>query len=153
MKQLYRVIILLTLLALLLTANTAGASADRKNDLRGLWVATVVNIDYPVKPSTDPEVLKSEADKILNYAKATGLNAVFLQVRPTADALYKSSFFPWSKYLTGRQGLAPSRDFDPLKYWITEAHKIDRHKKKTGLVNRVFLFACHIPVIRFPFRF
>jgi uncharacterized lipoprotein YddW (UPF0748 family)/N-acetylmuramoyl-L-alanine amidase len=91
--------------------------------MRGLWVASVVNIDYPTKPTTNPETLKAEALKILNDARDTGLNAVFLQVRPTADAFYKSSYFPWSKFLTGTQGKAPDGGFDPLAFWITEAHK------------------------------
>ncbi|HEY8349847.1 MAG TPA: hypothetical protein VIM13_08485, partial [Clostridia bacterium] len=62
------------------------SSVSAKKEMRGLWVATVVNIDYPSKPTTDPEVLKKEAVEILDNAKNTGLNAVFLQVRPTADA-------------------------------------------------------------------
>lgn len=94
-----------------------------KTDLRGVWVSTVVNIDYPKKATTDVEVLKSEALQILDNAKDMGMNAVFLQVRPSSDAIYKSKYFPWSKYLTGTQGLAPADNFDPLEFWITEAHK------------------------------
>ena len=90
--------------------------------MRGLWVASVVNIDYPSKPTADPEILKKEALEILDNAKNTGLNAVFLQVRPTADAFYKSKYFPWSKFLTGTQGKAPDKNFDPLAFWIEEAH-------------------------------
>lgn len=91
-------------------------------DMRGLWVASVVNIDYPSEPTTDPEVLKSEAIKILDDAVKAGMNAVFFQVRPTSDALYKSELFPWSKYLTGTQGIAPESGFDPLLFWVEEAH-------------------------------
>ena len=93
-----------------------------KKEMRGMWVATVVNIDYPSKPTTDPEVLKKEALEILDTAGDTGINAVFLQVRPTADAFYKSKIFPWSKFLTGTQGKAPDGGFDPLAFWIEEAH-------------------------------
>ena len=96
---------------------------DKQKEMRGVWVASVVNIDYPTKPTTDPETLKAEALKILDHARDTGFNAVFLQVRPTADAFYKSQYFPWSKFLTGTQGKAPSGGFDPLAFWITEAHK------------------------------
>jgi len=99
-----------------------GTEAPGENDMRGIWVASVVNIDYPSKPTTDPEILKSEADKVLDDAVKAGMNAVFLQVRPTSDAFYKSSYYPWSKYLTGTQGKAPDGGFDPLAYWITEAH-------------------------------
>lgn len=92
-------------------------------EMRGLWVATVLNIDYPSKTTPDPSILKSEAIKILDHAEFMGLNAVFLQVRPTSDAIYPSSYFPWSRYLTGEQGLKPNDDFDPLGFWIEEAHK------------------------------
>lgn len=98
-----------------------GTTADQ--ELRGVWVATVSNINYPSAPSVDPETLKNEAVTILDNAKSYGMNAVFLQVRPTADALYKSKYFPWSRFLTGTQGTAPNNDFDPLEFWITEAHK------------------------------
>lgn len=96
---------------------------QQSSDLRGVWVATVLNIDYPAHPVTDPEVLKSEALKILDNAAAMGFNAVFLQVRPASDAFYKSSYYPWSEYLTGSQGLAPDGGFDPLEFWVSEAHK------------------------------
>lgn len=104
-------------------ADSVSPNPPAKSEMRGLWVASVVNIDYPSKPTTDPETLKSEAIRILDYAKDTGFNAVFLQVRPTADALYKSQYYPWSRYLTGTQGVAPGGDFDPLAFWISEAHK------------------------------
>lgn len=104
---------------------TQNRQTAKRKDLRGLWVATVVNIDYPSKPTADSETLKSEATSILDHAKNLGLNAVFLQVRPTSDALYKSKYFPWSKYLTGNQGVAPGNNFDPLAFWIEEAHKRD----------------------------
>lgn len=92
-------------------------------EMRGLWVASVLNIDYPAKPTTNADILRTEALNILDRAQSLGLNAVFLQVRPTADALYASRYFPWSKYLTGAQGTAPAGGFDPLAFWVEEAHK------------------------------
>lgn len=124
MKHLFKITIVLIILAslpVLLMPVNANALYDK--EMRGLWVATVVNTDYPSKPTTDVEVLKSEAVKILDTAQKAGLNAVFLQVRPTADAFYSSDIFPWSKYLTGTQGKAPAGGFDPLQFWIEEAHK------------------------------
>ena len=109
-----------------LTVKSAAESSAKLSanvEMRGMWVASVVNIDYPTKPTTDPSVLKTEALKILDEAEKAGFNAVFLQVRPTADAFYKSKYFPWSKFLTGTQGKAPADGFDPLAFWITEAHK------------------------------
>ena len=91
-------------------------------EFRGLWVATVVNIDWPKVPTMDANSLKAEAIAALDFARANRFNAVFLQVRPASDALYPSAIFPWSRYLTGQQGLAPSEGFDPLAFWIAEAH-------------------------------
>jgi uncharacterized lipoprotein YddW (UPF0748 family)/N-acetylmuramoyl-L-alanine amidase len=124
MKNLFKIMVAALILAFSLPflMVSADSNPSGKKELRGVWVATVVNIDYPAKPTTDAEILKSEAVAILDHAKNTGLNAVFLQVRPASDALYKSQYFPWSKYLTGTQGLAPSDDFDPLAFWIEEAH-------------------------------
>lgn len=96
--------------------------AEEDTELRGVWVSTVANIDYPSKQTTNPETLKSEMIEILDNCKSMGFNAVFLQVRPCGDAFYNSSIFPWSKYLTGTQGVAPDNDFDPLQFAIEEAH-------------------------------
>ena len=125
MKRLKRITALLLILLFSMSVLTVSetSKASVKNSFRGLWVSTVLNIDYPTKPTTNSEVLKSEAIKILDNAKNTGFNAVFLQVRPASDALYKSKYYPWSKYLTGSQGVEPGNDFDPLKFWVEEAHK------------------------------
>ncbi|MDR0462269.1 MAG: family 10 glycosylhydrolase [Christensenellaceae bacterium] len=90
--------------------------------LRGAWVTTIWNIDYPKAPTTDSTKLKTEIDQIVARAKGLGLNALFFQVRPCADAFYNSDIFPWSKWLTETQGLAPSNAFDPLEYIIGRAH-------------------------------
>lgn len=92
------------------------------DELRGVWVSTVANIDYPSTQTTDPDVLKREMTAIMDHCKAMGFNAVFLQVRPSGDALYPSEIFPWSRYLTGTQGVAPNGGFDPLAFAIEEAH-------------------------------
>jgi len=90
--------------------------------MRGVWVSTVYNLDYPSVATTDSGKLKSEIDTIVNNIKDTGYNAVFLQVRPSADSIYPSSYFPWSRYLTGTNGTAPANGFDPLKYWVEVCH-------------------------------
>lgn len=89
---------------------------------RGIWVSTVINLDYPSKPGLSVSELKAEAVEILDNCAKMGFNAVFLQVRPSGDAFYKSDLFPWSAYLTGKQGLAPEEDFDPLEFWVEQAH-------------------------------
>ncbi|MFQ7856844.1 MAG: family 10 glycosylhydrolase [Flavonifractor plautii] len=85
----------------------AAAQAKRADEFRAVWVATVYRLDYPSRATTDPAVLKRDADAILQGCVDMGMNAVILQVRPSADALYPSELYPWSKYLTGTQGTAP----------------------------------------------
>jgi len=92
-------------------------------ELRAVWVATVGNIDWPSKPGLSTEEQKQEAIRMLDRAKEINLNAIVLQVRTTADALYDSKLEPWSYFLTGKQGQAPSPYYDPLQFWIDESHK------------------------------
>jgi len=102
---------------------TSISKAYISDDMKGIWVATVYNLDYPSSPTTDVNTLKSEIKTILNNISEMGYNAVFFQVRPSADSFYKSDIFPWSKYLTGQNGLAPLDGFDPLTFLAEEAHK------------------------------
>ena len=92
-------------------------------EFRGVWVATVDNIDWPSKPGLSTAKAKKELIVLLDRARASGLNAVIFQVRPAGDALYRSRLEPWSEYLTGRQGRAPFPSWDPLAFAVTEAHK------------------------------
>lgn len=99
--------------------------AEEQTPMRGIYVTTVLNLDYPLTPTTDSIALQSEIDNIINNCKSLGFNSIFLQVRPCADALYPSAIYPWSRYLTGSQDLAPDNQFDPLAYWIKQAHAQD----------------------------
>ncbi|MFG2072999.1 Uncharacterized lipoprotein YddW, UPF0748 family [Nonomuraea maritima] len=92
-----------------------------KRELRGVWIATTQNIDWPSKKGLRPERQRAEYIKILDNAAKLNFNAVFVQVRPASDALYKSSLEPWSQYLTGTQGKDPG--WDPLPFLISEARK------------------------------
>src|SRR5437870_264926 len=76
-------------------------------EFRGVWVASVANIDWPSKPGLSAWQQKSELIAMLDRAVELNLNAVLLQVRPAADALYDSPYEPWSAYLTGIEGKAP----------------------------------------------
>jgi uncharacterized lipoprotein YddW (UPF0748 family) len=91
-------------------------------EFRGVWVATVRNLDWPSRPGLPPTVQKAELIALLDRAADAGLNAVLLQVRPAADAVYRSKLEPWSEYLTGHQGLAPVPAWDPLEFAVKEAH-------------------------------
>ena len=92
-------------------------------EFRAAWVATVANIDWPSRPGLTSAQQQDEALRLLDCARNTGLNAVVLQVRPAADALYASAIEPWSEYLGGEQGRAPAPFYDPLAFWVDEAHR------------------------------
>jgi uncharacterized lipoprotein YddW (UPF0748 family) len=91
-------------------------------EFRAAWVSTVANIDWPSRQNLNAAQQQAEAIAILERARTLNLNAIVLQVRPSADAIYPSSIEPWSEYLTGKQGQAPQPWYDPLKFWVTEAH-------------------------------
>ena len=91
-------------------------------EFRAAWVATVANIDWPSRPGLSTQAQRSEAVAMLDRARDIGLNALILQVRPAADALYASTLEPWSEYLTGTQGKAPEPAYDPLAFWVEQAH-------------------------------
>jgi uncharacterized lipoprotein YddW (UPF0748 family) len=94
-----------------------------KFEFRGVWVATVNNIDWPSRPGLTTEQQKKEVIDLLDLHQGLGMNAVIFQVRPCSDAFYPSQLEPWSRYLTGTPGRVPSPFWDPLQFWIEEAHK------------------------------
>ena len=92
-------------------------------EFRAAWVASVANINWPSKPGLTTAEQQAEAIGILDYLQTNNFNAVILQVRPQADALYASDIEPWSYFLTGEQDKAPDPYYDPLSFWVEEAHK------------------------------
>lgn len=92
-----------------------------KRELRAMWIASVANIDWPSTSGLSADAQKAEFLHWLDVAEENRLNAVFVQVRPTADAFYNSPYEPWSQYLTGTQGQDPG--YDPLAFMVEEAHK------------------------------
>ena len=117
-------VILVALLATACSRRSVTTVADGPpsipREMRGLWVATVRNIDWPSTDTVPAERQRAELIDIYDRAVAAGFNAIVLQVRPTADALYRSELEPWSTYLTGRQGADPG--YDPLEFAVNEAH-------------------------------
>jgi uncharacterized lipoprotein YddW (UPF0748 family) len=91
-----------------------------KRQLRADWIASVVNIDWPSRPGLTPDQQRAELTTLYDQAVARGLNAVVVQVRPTADTFWPSDLEPWSKYLTGAPGGDPG--YDPLGFAVREAH-------------------------------
>jgi len=92
-------------------------------EFRGVWIATVANIDWPSKPGLSTAQQKAELIVLLNRAAELKLNAIIFQVRPACDAMYSSKIEPWSEYLTGAMGKPPQPFYDPLEFAIQEAHK------------------------------
>ncbi|HEY9597678.1 MAG TPA: family 10 glycosylhydrolase, partial [Cyanophyceae cyanobacterium] len=92
-------------------------------EFRGVWVASVWNLDWPSKKGLTTDEQKRELIQILDQLQDLKFNALILQVRPTGDALYSSQLEPWSEWLTGAQGKAPDPFYDPLEFAIAEAHK------------------------------
>ncbi|MEA5039448.1 MAG: family 10 glycosylhydrolase [Clostridiaceae bacterium] len=107
---------------ILLAALTATPALAGELTMRGCWVSSVYNLDYPSAPGLSVEALTAEADAIVAQAKAWGMNTLFLQVRPCSDALYPSKIYPWSAWLSGTQGTAPDGNFDPLAYFLDLCH-------------------------------
>lgn len=89
-------------------------------EFRGVWVATVYNLDWPSKPGLSAATQQAQLRTLLDRAASLNLNAILLQVRPASDALYNSSLEPWSQVLSGTAGVSPG--YDPLDFAITEAH-------------------------------
>lgn len=115
------------LLALAFTAFVAltlWAQEAQKREMRTVWIATVSNIDWPQTRGTGTATINKQkkqlTDLLDGFVKAN-MNSVCLQVRPMADALYKSSYEPWSSYLTGTRGQDPG--WDPLAFAVEECHK------------------------------
>jgi len=93
-------------------------------ELRAVWVTSVFNLDFPSRQGLTADELKAEIDAIVDRTAYLGLNAIIFQVRPTGDAFYNSSIFPWSHWLSGTQGVGVP-DFDPLQYFIEASHAQD----------------------------
>jgi uncharacterized lipoprotein YddW (UPF0748 family) len=92
-------------------------------EFRGVWIATVDNIDWPAKGMVNVDSQKVEFIRQLDLHKSNGMNAMIVQVRPAADAFYPSQYEPWSQWLTGVQGHPPFPYYDPLEFMIEETHK------------------------------
>jgi uncharacterized lipoprotein YddW (UPF0748 family) len=99
----------------------AGAPLTAPHELRGMWLTTVRNTDWPSRPGLDPETLKAEFRSWLDLAQRLNHNAIFVQIRPSGDAFWPSLDAPWSDWLTGRRdGAGPG--WDPLEFMVEETH-------------------------------
>ncbi len=131
-----------------------------QREFRAAWIATVANIDWPSTPGLSVAQQKSELRRLLDRAVVVGLNAVVLQVRPAADAMYESPFEPWSEYLNGEMGKAPEPYYDPLTFAVEEAHRRAlelhawfnpfraRHRTGTGPADSLHVSIQHPELVR-----
>ena len=102
---------------------SAEPTENPAREVRGIWIASVYNINYPSKAGLSAAELAAELDDIVKTAKETGLNSIYFQVRPSGDALYKSDIFPVSEYISGERGKEADGGFDALAYLLKAAHK------------------------------
>ena len=152
-----------SLAAVVALSSALGAQADPPpvpREFRGAWVASVANIDWPSRPGLSTWEQQAELIAILNRSVALNLNAVILQVRPAADALYDSPYEPWSAYLTGMEGRAPEPYYDPLAFAVDEAHQRGlelhawfnpyraRHPSARGAPARTHIGVTHPELVR-----
>ncbi|MBR5101729.1 MAG: family 10 glycosylhydrolase, partial [Muribaculaceae bacterium] len=116
--------IALVLVMMALMPAMARADEGQKREMRTVWIATVSNIDWPKTVGTGATVIAKQKKELLDMLdgfQRSNMNSVILQVRPMADAFYRSSYEPWTRYLTGTRGLDPG--WDPLEFAVEECHK------------------------------
>lgn len=118
--------ILLLLLASLAGRAEAQGAAEAlpavPREFRGVWIATVSNLDWPSRKGLPVAAQQEELRRLFDKARELKLNAVIFQVRPAGDAFYPTALAPWSDGLTGQQGRAPDPMWDPLEFAVREAH-------------------------------
>lgn len=118
-----RKIFLISLMLIIASTFVSAQKTSQRKEFRGVWIATVNNTDWPLRPAMTPDEQRESFRNLLTIHQRTGINAVIVQIRPAADAFYKSAIEPWSQWLTGVQGRAPDPLYDPLEFMINEAHE------------------------------
>lgn len=99
---------------------TPDAPPNLIREARGVWIATVANIDWPSRNNLSADAQRAELRDLLDRAESNGFNIVIFHVRPAGDAVYESGIEPWGAMLTGTQGVSPG--YDPLAFAVAEAH-------------------------------
>ena len=119
----FRALLVVAGLSWILVSSGTATAQQPKYEMRGAWVTTVYNLDWPLSRFDPPAAQQQDLAALFDALQETGINAVFFQVRSEADAMYASPFEPWSRFLTGTQGRAPSPFWDPLEYAVDLAHE------------------------------
>jgi len=120
MRSVFLKSILITLILLLADVfNASAINPGNKREFRGAWIQCVNGQFQGMSPLTMQKTLQGQLDEL----QKDGVNAIIFQIRSECDALYDSKMEPWSRFLTGVQGQAPSPYWDPLQWMVTECHK------------------------------
>lgn len=119
MKKFWAVFVIAVLGLFIVFGLPTDRGAENAEPLRAVWIAGVYNIDFPSSNQLSAAEMRQELDEIVANADAAGLNAIFFQVRPTADAFYQSDIFPSSRWLVAQEG--DELAIDPLAYLIKQA--------------------------------
>ena len=111
-----------------------GVGKESQTEFRGAWLHVIGQNQWQDKSTEQAKAyIRDQFDKLAG----TGCNTVIFQVRPTADAVYRSELEPWSAWLTGKRGKAPSPMWDPMEYAIGEAHKRGVWNSMPGSIHTV----------------
>ncbi|MCF6223339.1 MAG: family 10 glycosylhydrolase [Flavobacteriaceae bacterium] len=113
----------LILFSLFIYFQSTFSQTNQNREFRGVWVATVENIDWPSSKKLSTDQQQKEIIQLLDRFKQLNFNAIIFQIRPSADAFYNSKYEPWSSYLTGTNDKSPKPYYDPLAFIIHETHK------------------------------
>ncbi len=122
MKNYYRLLIF-TIALLFCQHVIFSQNSNPKREFRGVWVATVSNIDFPNRKGLSQKAYEDNWKELVQFYKDHKFNALITQIRPVSDAFYPSKLAPWSAYLSGYEGEELEPGFDPLEYKVKEAHK------------------------------
>ena len=120
MKQILASVVILCILS---CSSYKPQKSGEKKEFRGIWIATVVNIDWPKTANDDVDKQKKDFLGILDFYEELNFNAAVVQIRTAGDAFYKTDLAPWSRYLTGKEGKPPKDFTDPLKWMIAATHE------------------------------
>lgn len=119
-KTISRALLLVALFMISIAVKAASDSyVPKKREFRGAWIQCVNGQFIGMSTQKMQQTLTYQLDEL----QKDGVNAIFFQVRAECDALYKSDIEPWSRFLTGQQGKAPSPYWDPLQWMIEQCHK------------------------------
>ncbi len=109
----------------LLCCSCAGLKYEKHplTEFRGIWVATVVNIDWPKSANDTAEKQKEDFLRLLDFYEDLNFNTMIVQIRTAGDAFYPSELVPWSRFLSGQEGEPKLRFEDPLRWMLEETHE------------------------------